>query len=128
MIQKSCMWWFRNPACGGSIGSNNIEKDQIHVRPGLVWGKEAEYISLKMIIFKKIKIKTADVIIEEKRLENKHNVNWNYAVELKQLGFNKISVDKTRRSTYTTNNFINQTVSVNILFRYRIEIKYRKIK
>ena len=82
-----------------------------------------------MIIFKKDKkVKTADVIIEEKRLKNKHNVNWNYAVELKQLNLNKISADKTRRSTYTTNNFINQTVSVNILFRYRIESKYGKIK
>ena len=36
--KKSYLWWFRNPACGYSTGSKQIEKDQFGVPPGLFWG------------------------------------------------------------------------------------------
>ena len=36
--EKSYLWWFRNLACGYSIGCNRIEKDRICVPPGLVGG------------------------------------------------------------------------------------------
>ena len=37
--KKSYFWWFENPACGDSTGSNRIEKDQAHVSPRLAWRK-----------------------------------------------------------------------------------------
>ena len=33
------LWWFRNPTCGDSTGSNQIEKDWVGGPPGLVWRK-----------------------------------------------------------------------------------------
>ena len=36
--KKPYLWWFRNPACGDSTGSNRIEKDWVGVPPGLVRG------------------------------------------------------------------------------------------
>ena len=40
--KKSYLWWFRILACGDSTGSDRIEKDQVGVTPGLVWGKGEE--------------------------------------------------------------------------------------
>ena len=40
--EKSNFWWFRNPACGDSTGSNQIEKHQGRVSLRLVLGKRAE--------------------------------------------------------------------------------------
>ena len=38
--KKSYLWWFTNSTCGDSTASNHIEKDQVCIPPGLVWGKE----------------------------------------------------------------------------------------
>ena len=40
--KKSYFWWFGNPACGDSTGSNRIEKDQVRLSPRFVWGKRGE--------------------------------------------------------------------------------------
>ena len=37
--KKPYLWWFRNPACGDSTGSNLIEKDRFGVSPRLSGGK-----------------------------------------------------------------------------------------
>ena len=36
--KKFYLWWFRNPACGDSAGSNRIQKDRVGAPLGLVWG------------------------------------------------------------------------------------------
>ena len=40
--RKSYFWWFGNPTCGDSSGSNSTEKDQDHVSPMLIWGNGGE--------------------------------------------------------------------------------------
>ena len=40
--KKSYFWWFGNPACGESTGSNKMKKIQGRVSAGLVWGKRGE--------------------------------------------------------------------------------------
>ena len=40
--KKFYFWWFGNPACGKSTGSNQIEKDQGCVSARLVRGKKGE--------------------------------------------------------------------------------------
>ena len=43
--KKPYLRWFRNIACGYvSTGSTRIEKDQVRVPPGLVWGKGEEWM------------------------------------------------------------------------------------
>ena len=40
--KKSYFWWYGNPACVDSTGSNRIEKDQARVSPRPVSGKRGE--------------------------------------------------------------------------------------
>ena len=39
-------WWYGNPTCSDSIGSNQIEKDQAHVSPRPVWEKRGSLSNL----------------------------------------------------------------------------------
>ena len=37
--KRSYSWLLRNLACGESTGSNETEKEQVCMPPGLAWGK-----------------------------------------------------------------------------------------
>ena len=49
-FRKSCLWWFRNHACGDLTGTNGIEKDMVHGPPGLVWGKGLVWLSVSEVL------------------------------------------------------------------------------